>query len=103
MSEQSTYGKVIKRTGFFVSLDYGGVEVRLTETEYLKLRAIRSRPAEAHHGKEPIAIPLRPENFSGYHKTIYADLHGDAAAQELFGDGPWLKKNHISKKRRRAT
>ncbi len=97
----STTGNVVKQNDTHVLLGYeDGTRCVLTNTEFAKLAEIRSRPPEERSYNHD--IPLLPKDFrkfSDHQKWLYSQVIGDAAAEELFGDGPWLQRVRTAKRK----
>lgn len=98
--KQATAGIVVQQDSEHTHLLYGnGTACRFTNVEYARLAEIRSRePAlRATHYELP-RIPRRFSEFSDHQKWLYAQVIGDAEAEELFGFGPWLQRVRTAKR-----
>ena len=72
-----------------------GIEVEFSRAQLAKILEIKRRPVEErikgkHDGLQ--RIPTNTDDFSLSQRRCYAEVHGDAIAEELWGDGPWLRK-----------
>jgi hypothetical protein len=92
VSASASAGVVLHETSEDVLLDYGsGLNCWFSKVEYARLCAIKARPkSERGYGHEPCPLPKRVSQYSQSQKTFYAEIYGDAAAEIVFGVGPWL-------------
>jgi hypothetical protein len=65
-------------------------EMGLSTLEIARVAAIKARPdRKPRTGFDE--VPRRFSEYKAYHKRMYAEVFGDAAAEAVFGYGPWLK------------
>jgi len=67
------------------------IEMGFSSVEISRVAAIKGRPRN-HQGLRSDIMPLPRlfSEYSGLHKRCYAEVFGDAAAEVIFGYGPWL-------------
>ena len=58
--------------------------------EIERIRAIRARPRDRGQQKT-FELPRLYSEYKNWQKTCFAEVFGDAAAETIFGAGPWLK------------
>jgi hypothetical protein len=67
----------------------------LTEMGLSTLEIARVAEIKARKNRKPRTgfdvVPRRFSEYKSYHKRMYAEVFGDAAAEAVFGRGPWLK------------
>jgi hypothetical protein len=68
------------------------VEMGFSSVEIAKVQALRSRPRGQGQRNDRFVIPKLFSDYNSFHKSCYADVFGDAAAEVIFGRGPWLAK-----------
>lgn len=96
-------GRVLKQDASHTLLGYDdGPSCLLTNTEFAKLREVLARPPEERGYKQDSLPVPQLSSFTPHMKWIYTTIIGDAAAEELFGDGPWLQRHHTAKRKKRA-
>ena len=67
-------------------------EMGFSSLEIARVQAIKSRP-RSHQGMRSDILPV-PRLFSQYNrlqKHCYSEVFGEAAAEAIFGKGPWLR------------
>jgi hypothetical protein len=69
------------------------IEMGFTSLEIARVQAIKNRKRNKQGTRNDICVV--PKLFSDYnsvHKLCYAQVFGDAAAEAIFGIGPWLTR-----------
>ena len=88
------HGKVKGLTIYYPS----GLECTLTREELQRLRAVAKRPRSPWERPQgPRSLPLLWKDFTHTQKSLFADVAGDTAAVNRFGDGPWTWKERCVK------
>ena len=66
------------------------IEMGFTSVEIAKVKALRARPHGQGKRNDRFVVPRLFSEYKDYHKTYYAEVFGDAAAEVIWGIGPWL-------------
>lgn len=90
------------RAGKVIVTEHEGIRVEWSQAQYARLQEIKARPASLREmDRTRNALPRDPADFSNAQRRAYAEVFGDALAEDLFGFGPWLSREQSRLSRER--
>jgi hypothetical protein len=67
-------------------------EMGFSALEIARVAAMRGRSRGQGSRVDIFALPKLFSRYNSFHKKCYVEVFGDAAAEAIFGFGPWLGK-----------